>query len=72
MCLTWVFWLNILASSNFLALYVIYVSSIALYFPFLLSYIWVCMKQMNCRELYIHLSPVQIQICPTMSDNDQQ
>ena len=30
------------------------------------------MKQMNCRELYIHLSPVYIQICPTMNNNDQQ
>ena len=29
---------------------------------FLSSYVWVFIKQMNCREVYIHLCPVYIQI----------
>ena len=69
------FWPNMLVNSNLFALYVIDISAIALYFSFLLSYVYIFIKQMNCRELYIHLSPlyhVYIQICPTMSDNDQQ
>ena len=72
MCLTWDFRLNMLGSSNFLTLYVIYISAIALHISLLWSYVCVRMKQMNCRELYIHLSPVYIQICPTMNNNDQQ
>ena len=72
MCLTWDFRLNMLDRSNFLAHYVIYISAIALHISLLWSYVCVRMKQMYCRELYIHLSPVNIQICPTMNNNDQQ
>ena len=66
------FWPNMLDNSNLFALYVIDISAIALYFSFLLSYVYIYIKQMNCMELYVHLSPLYIQICPTMSDNDQQ
>ena len=62
-----IFWLIMLDSSNLFALYVIYISAIALHFKFLLSYVLVLIKQMICRELYIHLSPVYIQISPCLT-----
>ena len=72
MCFVWDFWLNFLDSSNFLALYATNISEIALSVSILSSYVWVFIKQMKCRGLYVHLTSVYVQICPTMSDNEPQ
>ena len=72
MCFMGGFLLNMLDSSTlFCSLCHLHISN-CINLKVLFSFVWVFIKQMNCRELYIILSPVYIQICLTMSDNDQQ